>query len=213
MVNFHGCTFPRGWQRTWPHLVSMEAIAGEENYMFRETYPETAVWHNTIQPFTRNVAGPMDYTPLGFSNKKYPHLTTYAHELALLVVFESGVVHLVDFPKVYQSLPEAVQTFIKGVPTVWDETKYVAGYPGKEVVLARRSGKRWYVGGINGEKTPKDWSLPLAFLTRGKSYRVKLMTDGEQATGFSQRDLTVKGGDSLPVRVLPAGGFVAVIEE
>ncbi|WP_375448390.1 glycoside hydrolase family 97 catalytic domain-containing protein [uncultured Fibrella sp.] len=213
MVNFHGCTFPRGWQRTWPNLVGIEAIAGEENYMFRKTYPEIAVWHNTIQPFTRNIAGPMDYTPTGFTNKKYPHQTTYANELALLVVFESGVVHLIDFPAVYQALPSYVQAFIKQVPTVWDETKYIAGYPGKEVVVARRSGKRWYLGGINGEKTRKNWSLPLNFLLKGRNYHVKLIADGGQVTQFLERNIIINGGDALPVSVLPAGGFVALIDE
>jgi hypothetical protein len=212
LINFHGCTLPRGWQRTWPNLVGMEAIAGEENYMFRESYPKVAPWHNTIQPFTRNVVGPMDYTPLGLSNKKYPHLTSSGHELALLVVFESGVVHLVDFPNVYDKLPEYVQNFIKTVPTVWDETRLVGGYPGKDVTVARRSGTRWFVGGINGEMKPKKFLQPLPFLDKNKQYKVGLITDAGDSKAFGYREMTLRGGDSLSVDMMPAGGFTAVIE-
>lgn len=212
MVNFHGCTLPRGWQRTWPNLVGMEAIVGEECYMFRETYPETAVWHNTIQPFTRNTVGSMDYTPFGLSDKKYPHLTTSANELALTIVFEAGVVHLVDFPHVYKAMPEYVQDFTKQLPTVWDETKLVDGYPGKDVVMARRSGEKWFMGGINGEQVEKEMNPSLDFLTEGKTYQVKIITDGADNKSFAGNELSVKKGDKLPVKMLPAGGFAARFE-
>jgi alpha-glucosidase len=212
MVNFHGCTLPRGWQRTWPNLVAMESIAGEECYMFRNTYPETAVWHNTIQPFTRNAVGSMDFTPFGLSDKQYHHLTSYANELALTIVFESGVVHLVDFPKVYKAMPDFVQDFTKQLPTVWDESKLVDGYPGKEVVMARRSGEKWFMGGINGEQIEKQKSLPLDFLSEGKTYQVKLITDGADNKSFTNNEMTVKKGDVLPVKMLPAGGFAARFE-
>ena len=212
MVNFHGCTLPRGWQRTWPNLVGMEAIVGEECYMFRETYPETAVWHNTIQPFTRNAVGSMDYTPFGLSDKKYPHLTTSANELALTIVFEAGVVHLVDFPHVYKAMPEYVQDFAKQLPTVWAETKLVDGYPGKEVVMARRSGEKWFMGGINGEQVEKEMNLSLDFLTEGKTYQVKIITDGADNKSFAGNELSVTKGDKLPVKMLPAGGFAARFE-
>ncbi|MDP3431428.1 MAG: glycoside hydrolase family 97 catalytic domain-containing protein [Bacteroidota bacterium] len=212
MVNFHGCTLPRGWQRTWPNLVSMESIVGEECYMFRETYPETTVWHNTIQPFTRNAVGSMDYTPFGLSDKKYPHLTSSANELALTIVFESGVVHLVDFPNVYKAMPDFVQDFTKQLPTVWDETKLVDGYPGKDVVMARRSGEKWFIGGINGEQIDKEMNLSLDFLTEGKTYQVKLITDGADNKSFANNEISVKKGDKLPVKMLPAGGFAARFE-
>ncbi|RMF89190.1 MAG: glycoside hydrolase family 97 protein, partial [Planctomycetota bacterium] len=90
LVNFHGCTIPRGWQRTWPHLMSMEAVKGAECYTFAADFPANAPVHNTILPFTRNAIGSMDYTPVAFSDERYPHITTNAHELALSVVFESG---------------------------------------------------------------------------------------------------------------------------
>lgn len=212
MVNFHGCTLPRGWQRTWPNLVGMESVPGEECYMFRSTYPETAVWNNTILPFTRNVVGSMDYTPFGLTDKVNKHLTTYSNELALTVVFESGVVHLVDFPEVYKALPEYVQSFVKQLPTVWDESKMIYGYPGRDVVMARRSGEKWFIGGINGEMAEKAITLDLDFLTEGKSYTAKMITDGADGKSFTANKISVKKGDRLPVKMLPAGGFSAVVE-
>lgn len=212
MVNFHGCTLPRGWQRTWPNLVGMESIPGEECYMFRATYPETAVWNNTIIPFTRNAVGSMDYTPFGLTEKVNKHLTTYSNELALTVVFETGVVHLVDFPSVYKALPDYVQNFVKQLPTVWDETRMIYGYPGRDVVMARRSGEKWFIGGINGEKADKAITLNLDFLADGKSYTAKIITDGTDSKSFAASQTSVKKGDQLPVKMLPAGGFSVVIE-
>ena len=212
MVNFHGCTLPRGWQRTWPNLVAMESVPGEECYMFRATYPETAVWNNTILPFTRNAVGSMDYTPFGLTDKVNKHLTTYSNELALTVVFESGVVHLVDFPEVYKALPEYVQSFVKQLPTVWEESKMIYGYPGRDVVIARRSGEKWFIGGINGEMADKAITLSLDFLTEKKSYTIKVIADGADGKSFAFTEISVKKGDQLPVKMLPAGGFSAVVE-
>ena len=94
LIDFHGSTIPRGWSRTFPNLVSMEAVFGAEQYKYQARMSELGAWHNTVLPFTRNVIGPMDYTPVTFSDAKYPHQTTNAHELALSVVFESGIVSI-----------------------------------------------------------------------------------------------------------------------
>ena len=91
MVNFHGSTIPRGWSREFPNLIGMEAVFGAEQYKFRDSYPAKAAWHNTVLPFTRNAVGPMDFTPVTFSDAKYPHTTTNAHELALSIVFVFGL--------------------------------------------------------------------------------------------------------------------------
>jgi len=143
MVNFHGCTLPRGWSRTYPHLMTMEAMRGEECYSFDKLYPKMALTLNTIIPFTRNVVGPMDYTPVMFWDNVYPHLTTYAHELALAVVYESGWMHFADGTKAYLELPEAPRQFLKDVPAAWDDTKFIEGYPGKYIFIARRKGNQW----------------------------------------------------------------------
>jgi alpha-glucosidase len=141
MVNFHGSTLPRGWSRTYPNLMTMEAVRGAEAYTFDNTYARVAPSQNTILAFTRNVVGPMDYTPVTFSDGPEPHETSNAHELALSIIFESGILHLADSVEAYQNLPEAVHNFLRDVPSHWDETKYLGGEPGKFVILARHSGR------------------------------------------------------------------------
>ena len=138
LVNFHGATIPRGWQRTWPNLMSTEGVYGAEWYNNVATFTNKAACHNATLPFTRNVIGPMDYTPCAFSDSQHPHITTNAHELALTVLFESALQHLADRPESYLSQPREVQQFFGQLPSVWDETRFVSGYPGESVVLARR---------------------------------------------------------------------------
>lgn len=208
MLNFHGCTLPRGWERTYPHLMTMEAVRGAESYIFDATYPERAPWHNTILPFTRNTVGPMDYTPVTFSNNRYPHLTTNGHELALAVLFESGWIHLADSPESYRSQPPAVRDFLKKVPASWDETRYLAGRPGEFVVVARRFGQTWYLAGASGLEEPKELSLDLSALglagTQGR-----LITDAADGKSFRVSDVSLEAGRPLSLRLLPRGGFVA----
>jgi hypothetical protein len=162
MVNFHGCTLPRGWQRTYPNLLTMEGVVGAEVYSIWPNFPEKAPWHNTILPFTRNVVGSMDYTPVTFSNHKFAHLTTNAHELALSIIFESGIQHFADKVEAYESLPAESKRLLQTIPVSWDETKYLDGVPGKYVVVARRKGKKWYVGGINGQTFPQEVTLNIS---------------------------------------------------
>lgn len=211
MVNFHGCTIPRGWNRTWPNLVSMEAVRGAESYAFDENYPEMAKWHNTILPLTRNVVGSMDYTPVTFSNQRYPHITTFGHELALSVVFESGIQHYASDCNSYLTLPDAPKNFLKTVPAAWDKTILLAGYPGKDCVLARKSGDTWYIGGINGTGEKQAWEIDLSRLPQ-KDWSAILITDGATEKEFNSSDISVKTGEKLKVEVLPFGGFVATLK-
>ena len=207
MVNFHGCTVTRGWSRTYPHFMTMEAVKGGECYRFDEKFPESAPWHNTILPFTRNVVGPMDYTPVTFSDVLYPHLTTYAHELALSVVYESGWVHFPDSVATYSRMPEEVLDFLKTVPAAWDEIEFLSGYPGKFAVLARQSEGDWYVGGINGELADQPVKIDLSFLDEGE-FDMLLIQDGETSKEFSVENRPVRSGQSIEL-VMPAlGGFV-----
>jgi hypothetical protein len=207
MVNFHGCTLPRGWSRTYPHLMTMEGVRGEECYIFDGQYPEKAPVQNTILPFTRNAVGPMDYTPVVFSNNNHPHLTTYAHELALSVIFESGWVHFADSVESYRSLPGEPKQFLKDVPAAWDDTRFVAGYPGKSIILARRKGQDWYVAGINGEKNGSWGTVSAeAFLDEG-SYEMTWIGDGEGGKSFRIEKRTVRHDDVILANMLPYGGF------
>ncbi|MBN1361230.1 MAG: glycoside hydrolase family 97 catalytic domain-containing protein [Sedimentisphaerales bacterium] len=208
MVNFHGCTLPRGWSRAYPHLMSMEAVRGAECYSFDRTFSAQAPQHNTILPFTRNAVGPMDYTPVIFSS--YRHITTYAHELALPIIFESGWLHFGDGVRGYQDLPAAPKAFLKDIPVAWDETRFLAGEPGKSVMLARRDGETWYVAGINGLGTPQEVLVPLPFLG-SRQYDVMYLGDGDSSSSFETRKLRVAAGASLGANMAANGGFVAVL--
>jgi len=166
LVNFHGSTIPRGWERTFPNLVTMEAIRGHEFYTFpsEPNYGELAPSQNALVPFTRNVIGPMDSTPVIFAPKLIPRLTTNGHEAALGIIYESGVQHFSDDAGAYSALPEAWKSYLRSLPSAWDETRLLAGYPGKYVVMARRKGERWWVGAINGTSEPRKLDMDLSFI-------------------------------------------------
>jgi hypothetical protein len=210
MADFHGCTIPHGWQRTYPNLISMEAVRGEEQY-WDKTYAENAQTFDTIYVFTRNAVGPMDYTPTDFTNvvatnpQSQPHLTTVAHELALLVVFESGIQHVIDPATDLMAQPDYIQDYLHGLPAAWDETRVVAGAPGELAVLARRHGRTWYLSGINGEKMAKTIQVPLAFLAAPAE--ISLITDGATPHEFAHRTFVAKPGDQIEVNLAARGGF------
>jgi alpha-glucosidase len=210
MVDFHGCTLPRGWERTYPNLMTMEAVRGAESYSFDRTYPKQAPVHNVIQTFTRNVVGPMDYTPVMFADNAFPHITTYGHELALAVVFESGLLHFADAVKPYLELPEAPKAFLKQVPAAWDETRFVAGEPGRFMILARRKGNDWYLGAINGREIAEQVNVPLRFLGQGR-YMMTSIGDGKEPRTFDTQNQAVASGDSIPVNLGSYSGFAAVL--
>lgn len=207
LVDFHGCTIPRGWSRTWPNLMSMEAVYGAEWYNNNRRMTNAAAAHNATLPFTRNVIGPMDYTPCTFTDSQNPHITTDCHELALPILFESGLQHMADRPEAYLNLPEPVKKLLSGLPSAWDDTRLLAGYPGQSAVIARRSGDTWYIAGING--TNEELTIEPDYSRIGNSVVLKtLITDrgSEPGQGFDIGQ-NVKA-DKL---VLPArGGFVAI---
>jgi len=212
MVNFHGCTLPRGWERTYPHLMSMEAVRGEECYIFDSKYPDRAPVQNAILPFTRNAVGPMDYTPCGFSDNRHPHKTTFGHELALAVLFESGWIHFCDSVESYRRLPAPAKALLREAPAAWDDTRFLAGYPGRRVVLARRSGKKWWIAGVNGRPRGAVWELDLSRLGGGIGGTLRWVTDGEGPRRLTAGNRRV-GADGLwRIGVRPYGGFLAVLE-
>ncbi len=212
MVYFHGCLVPRGWARTYPNLMTYEGVRGAEWYNNGPEFTSTAPEHNTILPFTRNVVGAMDYTPVTFTNSQFPHLTSYGHELALSVVFESGIQHLADRPEGYYNLPDAAKAFLKEVPNSWDDTKLVDGYPGKDIIIARKKGDKWYVGGINAELREKRKTISFNFLPEGKSYQLTLIADGVHDKDFSTSYRTIDKTSSLDVKLLRRGGFAAILK-
>jgi len=211
MVYFHGCLVPRGWARTYPNLMTYEAVMGAEWYNNIPDFTMMAPAHNATLPFTRNVVGAMDYTPVTFTNSQYPHITSYGHELALSVVFESGLQHLADRPEGYDDLPDAAKTFLKQVPNAWDDTRLVDGYPGQDVIMARRKGSSWYLGGINAERKEKKKTITLDFLPEGVKFRLVLIADGQHDKSFVTRYMVVDKSDTVEVKLLRCGGFAGYL--
>ena len=210
LVNFHGATVPRGWQRTYPNLMSTEGVYGAEWYNNVPTFTKQAASHNATLPFTRNVIGPMDYTPCAFSDSQHPHITSHAHELALTVLYESALQHLADRPESFLAQPQEVQDFLSSLPSVWDDTRFVCGYPGESAVIARRSGHVWYVAGINGTDEAKTLNFSLGNIV-SKSSAIQAFYDGKD----QKKPWDIKALKQLPTEVAcqPRGGFLLKITE
>lgn len=212
MVYFHGCIIPRGWARTYPHVMTYEGIRGAEWYNNGPEFTTTAPEHNATIPFTRNVVGAMDYTPVTFTNSQYPHITSYGHELAQSVVYESGIQHMADRPYGYNKLPDAARSFLKEVPNAWDDTKLLDGYPGKDVIIARQKGNNWYIGGLSSENIEKNKTLEFNFLPDNQKYKLVLISDGEHDTVFSTSFMVIDKKSSVEIKMLRRGGFAASLK-
>jgi hypothetical protein len=191
-------------------MVSVEAVYGAEWYNNLPILTNRAACHNATIPFTRNVIGPMDYTPCTFSDSQHPHITSNAHELALTALYESTLQHLADRPESYLAQPQEVQDYLTTLPTVWEETRFISGYPGEHAVLARRSGETWYVAGINGTDESKTIPCDLSEIIKGERTVTSFLDSGnaEEPWNISTETMT-----SLPTSFdcQPRGGFVMVI--
>lgn len=157
-------------------------------------------------PFTRNVIGPMDYTPCTFTDSQHPHITTDAHELALLVTFESALQHLADRPEGYKQQPIEVQNFIKYLPVAWEDTKLLSGYPAESVVIARKSNDAWYVSGLNGTENTKSIHVNLEFIKEPIQF-VQFFSDTIEEKHMKIENLS-SDDKELDIECQPRGGFV-----
>lgn len=212
-MNFHGATLPRGWERTYPNLMTMEAVKGLEYITFDQRNADEEPTHASMLPFTRNVFDPMDFTPMALDriNNHIQRRTTSTFELALSVLFVSGIQHYAEIPDGMGKAPDYVRDFLKNVPSVWDDTKFLDGWPGKFVVLARKGNGKWFVAGINGEKTEKRLTLDLQELRGAKSGT--LITDGSEGNlSFQQNKIRVGSDKELKVTLQPHGGLVMVLD-
>lgn len=210
MVNCHGSTIPRGWERTYPNLVSMEAVKGFEYVTFSQENADSATTHCAMLPFTRNAIGPMDFTPVCFSEVPgIQRKTSNAFELALSVLFQSGIQHYAEKPEGMQVQPGYVRDFLKQLPDRWDDIRFIDGFPAKYIILARESGKKWYVAGINSLKESRSFDLDLSEISFTGSG--KLITDGETDRSFIHRKVTLNDG-KINLTVKPSGGFVLVLD-
>lgn len=220
LVDFHGSFTPAGLEYRYPNVISYEAVRGMEE--MGGCTPDNSLWF----PFIRNVAGAMDYTPgamLSMQPESYVSLRpnsasigTRAYQMALFVAFESGVQMLADNPTLYYREPECT-AFITSVPVTWDQTRVLAAKAGEYLVVAKRKGDKWYVGGIaNGSEKVREFSFRADFLPGEGDYTMTAFTDGpnavRQAMDFRRRVSKISRDSTFKVRMVRNGGFAAVIE-
>jgi alpha-glucosidase len=214
MLDFHGCTKPTGMERTWPNILGYEAVLGmEQSKAGSRDNPD----HHVMLPFTRMLAGPMDYTPGGFNNVSREEFVarsnapmvmgTRAHHLAMYAVYEAPIQMVSDHPSAYEGQPSF--EFIKSVPSSWDETKVLNGAPGEFVTIARRRGSEWYLGSMTNW-TGRQFDLPLAFLGAGR-YTAEIYADAPDA-GRSPKHVTITRQTvdrtaRLKAVLAPGGGY------
>ncbi len=218
VVDFHGAYKPTGLRRTYPNLLTREGVMGMEyNKWSERVTPE----HDVTLPFTRMLAGPMDFTPGAFNNAARGHFVarnlepmsqgTRAHQLAMYVVYESPLVMLADYPEAYDHNPG--MEFLDKVPTVWDDTKVLNGEPAKYITVARHHGGAWYLGSMTNWDA-RDLELPLDFLGKG-GYEAQIFADGPDAdtvgTSLTISTKRVEPSDKLTVHLAPGGGLAVII--
>jgi alpha-glucosidase len=220
MVDFHGAFKPSGLEYKYPNLISYEGVRGLEQ--MAGCYPDNSIY----LPFMRNAVGPMDFTPGAMINMqpevygaKRPNAAavgTRVNQMALYVVFESGVQMLADNPTLYYRSPDCTE-FITSVPTTWDETKALVATAGEVAVVAKRKGGTWFVGGItNGKEKTREVTLNFDFLEQGRTYTMTYFEDGinadRQAMDYRRKTMEVKAGDKITIKMARNGGWAAVLK-
>ncbi|MBE9661898.1 glycoside hydrolase family 97 protein [Mucilaginibacter myungsuensis] len=217
-VDFHGAFKPSGLEYKYPNLLSYEGVRGLEQ--MGGTTPENSIY----LPFMRNAVGPMDFTPGAMINyqpnvyrAERPNaagIGTRVGQLAMYVVFESGVQMLADNPTLYYRNPDCTQ-FISSVPTTWDETKALAAEVGQVIVVAKRKADKWFIGGLTNSKE-KSAEISFDFLEKGKTYTMNYFEDGinadRQAMDYRKKTIQVKAGDKFTVKMARNGGFAAELK-
>lgn len=211
LVNFHGATLPRGWQRTYPNLMTAEAVYGYEMITFSQDAANKAPEHSVMSAMVRNVFDPMDFTPMVLN--KIPginRVTTPAFELATAITFLSGIQHYAETPDGMKEVPVFVKDFLRKIPNSWDDLKFIEGYPGQLYVVARKTGNKWYVAGINGEKIDKHLTLDLSFL---KNKTGALISSGNTGDApFDLKKMNIPASGKVEVDLKKYDGFIAVFE-
>lgn len=211
-VVFHGCTLPRGWERMYPNFVGSEAVLASENMIFDQGFCDKEALHATLHPFIRNSAAIMEYGG-SFLNKRMNkgndggnvRRTTDAFQLAVAVLFQNPVQNFALAPNNLTDAPAVAIDFMKNVPTTWDDTKYIAGEPGKYVVIARRHGDTWYVAGVSNLEKPVKLDLSLPMFE--KEAKLQMINDNKNGEPV-KTEITVKNPEKVTVTLNPASGFV-----
>lgn len=221
LVDFHGAFKPAGLEYKYPNLISYEGVRGMEQ--MGGCRPDNSLY----LPFMRNAVGPMDYTPgamISMQPEVYrserpnsASIGTRAYQIALFVVFESGLQMLADNPTLYYREKECTE-FITSVPTTWDETIALEAKTGEYAIVAKRKGSKWFIGGItNNAEKERIFKLNLSFLKSGQSYKVTSFEDGinagYQAMDYRKKTYTMKNNDAIEIKMVRNGGWAAVLEE
>ena len=215
-VVFHGTTLPRGWERMYPNHMGSEAALVSENLVFSQDFANKEAYTSTMLPFTRNAVSAMDFGPV-FFNKRFSkqadkgtiRKTTDAFQLATSILYQSPVQHFGITPNNIQEQPEYVINFMKKIPTTWDETRFIDGYPGKYCVMARRFGSKWYIGATNASNSLQSYTLSLPWLIV-KEVTV-LFDHKDRSVGFKTAKIDKKG--LLKIELENLGGCVIYSNE
>ena len=214
MVIFHGCTLPRGWERMYPNYVGSEAVLASENLIFNQHFCDNEAYNATLHPFIRNAVGCMEFGGT-LLNKRLNRgndggsvrKTTDVFQIATAVLFQNPVQNFAIAPNNLTDAPGAIIDFMKDVPTTWDETVFIDGYPGKYCVLARRHGDKWYVAGVNATREPIKLKLDLSFIGNGSKASYYYDDARRQAV---LKDIDMKNPTKTKITIQPDGGIVLV---
>ena len=214
MVIFHGCTLPRGWERMYPNYVGSEAVLASENLVFQQHFDDMEAFNACLHPFIRNTVGCMEFGGT-FLNKRYNRTndggsvrkTTDIFQLATAVLFQNPIQNFAITPNNLTDAPQLALDFLREVPTTWDETIFLDGYPGKYVVLARRHADRWYIAGINAGKGPLKLELNLPMCRKGD--KISYYSDTKDRAP-QQEDMEIKRPEKVKVTLQPEGGIILV---
>ncbi len=213
MVIFHGCTLPRGWERMYPNYVGSEAVLASENLVFSQHFCDNEAFNATLHPFIRNAVGCMEFGGV-FLNKRLNRSndggtirrTTDIFQLATAVLFQNPIQNFALAPNNLTDAPQICLDFMKQVPTTWDETRFIDGYPGRYIVLARRHGNTWYIAAVNATAEPLKLKLDLPVLA---GQEVSLYSDDKKMQPQLKLQ-KIKTDGSLQLTVQPQGGAVIV---
>ena len=216
-VIFHGCTLPRGWERMYPNHVGSEAVFASENLIFEQIHCDLEAFHATLHPFIRNAVALMEYGGSVFNRRMNrdnksgnTRLTGDGFQLATSILFQNPVQNFALTPNNLTEAPADAIAFMKAVPTTWDDTRLIDGYPGKYVVLARRHADKWYIAGVNALKEPVKVKLDLSAL--GLKGAEAVIYADEKGKELKAKPLKLKNAASVSVEIMPDGGFVIVCE-
>ena len=213
LVIFHGCTLPRGWERMYPNFASSEAVLASENLHFSQGSCDNEAFNATLHPFIRNTVGSMDFG--GSALNKYYNadnaprgsrrVTSDVYALATAVLFQSPVQHFALAPNNLTDAPSWAIDFMKEVPTTWDEVRFIDGYPGKYVILARRHGDKWYIAGVNAQKETLKLKVNLPMFSNGE--KVRLFSDDKALQG-SVKQIEIGKKQELQLTIPCNGGVL-----